>query len=118
MTIVRAQRLEQSTSRWYQQALEKIEETLSLVQAQHRFDLHIKLNGGGAHAQVAALVHALAHVLIKYDEEGGDDGDGTGRNHWRRTLRTAGLVTRDARKVERKHVGFRKARKRKQYSKR
>ena len=64
------------------------------------------VNGGGSFGQAGAIRHGLTRALIAYDEE------------FRSPLRKAGFVTRDARAVERKKVGLRKARKRPQFSKR
>ena len=71
-----------------------------------RFDVNVTTSGGGANGQAGAIRHGLARALVDYDEE------------LRGPLRAAGLLTRDSRKVERKKVGLRKARKAAQYSKR
>ncbi|ORE87246.1 30S ribosomal protein S9 [Oceanococcus atlanticus] len=71
-----------------------------------RFDVNVTTSGGGANGQAGAIRHGLARALVDYDEE------------LRGPLRAAGLLTRDSRKVERKKVGLRKARKATQYSKR
>jgi len=70
------------------------------------FDVQINVHGGGESGQAGAVRHGLARALIDYDET------------LKPVLSGAGLVTRDAREVERKKVGFRKARRRKQFSKR
>jgi len=70
------------------------------------FDIQINVDGGGESGQAGAVRHGIARALIEYD--------GT----LKQTLSRAGLVTRDAREVERKKVGLRKARRRKQFSKR
>jgi len=70
------------------------------------FDVQINVHGGGESGQAGAVRHGLARALIDYDET------------LKPALSSAGLVTRDAREVERKKVGFRKARRRKQFSKR
>ncbi len=70
------------------------------------FDVNATVEGGGITGQAGALSLGIARALIVYDET------------TRRPLRAAGLVTRDAREVERKKVGLHKARKRPQYSKR
>ena len=64
------------------------------------------MTGGGTTGQAGAIRHGLTRALMEYDES------------LRPTLRKAGFVTRDAREVERKKVGLRKARRATQYSKR
>ena len=83
-----------------------VRQPLELVDATEKFDLKITVSGGGASGQAGAIRHGISRALIEYDEE------------LRSTLRKAGYVTRDARQVERKKVGLRKARKRPQFSKR
>ena len=81
------------------QPLEKTENT-------DKFDVKITVKGGGSFGQAGAIRHGLTRALMAYDEA------------LRPTLRQAGYVTRDAREVERKKVGLRKARKKPQFSKR
>ncbi|MFP3019327.1 MAG: 30S ribosomal protein S9 [Arsenophonus sp.] len=69
-------------------------------------DLYITVKGGGISGQAGAIRHGITRALMKYDET------------LRSELHKAGFVTRDARSVERKKVGLRKARRRPQYSKR
>ena len=71
-----------------------------------RYDVKANLEGGGVTGQAGALRLAIARALVKIDEE------------YRRKLRELGLLTRDARAVERKKPGRPKARKRFQFSKR
>jgi small subunit ribosomal protein S9 len=71
-----------------------------------KVDLRISVVGGGTSGQAGAIRHGIARALVHYNEE------------LRVPLRQAGLLTRDAREVERKKVGLHKARKRPQYSKR
>lgn len=71
-----------------------------------KFNLFIKVSGGGLSSQVNAVLHAFAKAVLKYD------------NNLKSVLRDYGLLTRDSRIVERKKVGLRKARKAVQYSKR
>lgn len=107
-----------------------IMQPLELVDRTDSFDLLITVRGGGPMGQAGAIRHGIARALIQYDEvglgnvasdddseEGGSSSD-SGKLTMRKILRAAGLVTRDARRVERKKVGFRKARKKEQYSKR
>jgi len=81
-----------------------------------KFDAFITVKGGGASGQAGAIRHGITRALMAYDEE--DGGEEGGAQGFRRLLRQAGLVTRDAREVERKKVGLHKARKRPQFSKR
>ncbi|KPJ68000.1 MAG: 30S ribosomal protein S9 [Coxiella sp. DG_40] len=87
-----------------------VKQPLVAVNMLDKFDVYVTSNGGGAGGQAGAIRHGIARALIEH--EGKKDGP------IRRTLRQAGFVTRDARKVERKKVGLRKARKATQYSKR
>ncbi|MFN9031487.1 MAG: 30S ribosomal protein S9 [Betaproteobacteria bacterium] len=70
------------------------------------FDIQVNVDGGGESGQAGAVRHGITRALIDYDET------------LKPALSKAGLVTRDAREVERKKVGLRKARRRKQFSKR
>ena len=71
-----------------------------------RVDVKVTVRGGGNSGQAGAIRHGIARALVEQDE------------NLRAPLRRAGFLTRDARAVERKKVGLRKARKRPQYSKR
>jgi small subunit ribosomal protein S9 len=70
------------------------------------FDIQVNVDGGGESGQSGAVRHGITRALIDYDAT------------LKPVLSKAGLVTRDAREVERKKVGLRKARRRKQFSKR
>jgi small subunit ribosomal protein S9 len=83
-----------------------VRQPLEVVQLLGRFDIEAQVSGGGITGQAGAIRHGIARALIRYDET------------LRRPLRQAGFVTRDAREVERKKVGRRKARRGPQYSKR
>ena len=83
-----------------------VRQPLELVQLAAAFDISVKVDGGGITGQAGAIRHGIARALISYDEA------------LRKPLRQAGFVTRDAREVERKKVGRRKARRGTQYSKR
>ena len=83
-----------------------VRQPLEVVDAVDQFDLRISVEGGGGSGQAGAIRLGIARALVDYDEK------------LRLPLRRAGLLTRDAREVERKKVGLRKARKRPQYSKR
>ena len=83
-----------------------VRQPLELTETLEKFDVYVTVAGGGVSGQAGAIRHGITRALIEYDEG------------YRSSLRKAGYVTRDAREVERKKVGLRKARKRPQYSKR
>lgn len=83
-----------------------VRQPLELVEMADKFDITITVKGGGTTGQAGAIRHGITRALIEYDEA------------LREPLRKAGWVTRDARRVERKKVGLRKARKKPQFSKR
>jgi small subunit ribosomal protein S9 len=83
-----------------------VRQPLELVQVTDRFDIAAHVVGGGITGQAGAIRHGIARALMEHDES------------YRQPLRAAGFVTRDAREVERKKVGRRKARRGPQYSKR
>lgn len=107
-----------------------VRQPLNLLELDKRFDIKVTVAGGGPMGQAGAIRHGITRALMAYDESGmvpvvvveatdGEDGEsGSGAQSYRRVLRRAGYVTRDAREVERKKVGHRKARKVEQYSKR
>lgn len=83
-----------------------IRQPLELTEMMGKFDIMVNVAGGGESGQAGAVRHGITRALIDYDAS------------LKQTLSQAGLVTRDAREVERKKVGLRKARRRKQFSKR
>lgn len=83
-----------------------VRQPLDVVEMQDKFDINVSVKGGGSFGQAGAIRHGLTRALIEFDE------------NLRGPLRAAGYVTRDAREVERKKVGLRKARKKPQFSKR
>ena len=83
-----------------------VRQPLELVQLSNKFDITVTVAGGGITGQAGAIRHGITRALMEYDGE------------LRKQLRVAGFVTRDAREVERKKVGRRKARRGTQYSKR
>ena len=83
-----------------------IRQPLELTDMTKKFDISVTVSGGGTTGQAGAIRHGLTRALMQYDEA------------MRPALRKAGFVTRDAREVERKKVGLRKARRATQYSKR
>ena len=82
-----------------------VRQPLELTKNQATFDIMVNVFGGGESGQAGAVRHGITRALIEYDAA------------LKPTLSAAGLVTRDAREVERKKVGFHKARRRKQFSK-
>jgi small subunit ribosomal protein S9 len=83
-----------------------VRQPLELMNLRDQFYVNVKVSGGGTTGQAGAIRHGLTRALMQYDES------------LRAGLRKAGFVTRDAREVERKKVGLRKARRATQYSKR
>ncbi len=83
-----------------------VRQPLELTELEDKFDITVRVAGGGTTGQAGAIRHGLTRALLAYDET------------LRPSLRKAGFVTRDAREVERKKVGLHKARRATQYSKR
>ena len=83
-----------------------VRQPLELVELVDKFDVNVTVSGGGSFGQAGAIRHGITRALMEYDES------------LRGKLRAEGYVTRDAREVERKKVGLRKARKKPQFSKR
>ncbi|MBL0011579.1 MAG: 30S ribosomal protein S9 [Nitrosomonas sp.] len=83
-----------------------VRQPLELTNNATSFDIMVNIHGGGESGQAGAVRHGITRALIDYDAA------------LKPVLSKAGLVTRDAREVERKKVGLRKARRRKQFSKR
>ena len=83
-----------------------VRQPLELTGNLDRFDILVNIHGGGESGQAGAVRHGITRALIDFDAT------------LKPVLSNAGLVTRDAREVERKKVGLREARRRKQFSKR
>lgn len=83
-----------------------VRQPLAVADVEGRFDIKVNVTGGGTTGQAGAIRHGITRALLRYDET------------LRPALRKAGFVTRDAREVERKKVGLRKARRATQFSKR
>ena len=83
-----------------------VRQPLQLTNMLTAFDISVNVAGGGESGQAGAVRHGITRALIEHDET------------LKPALKKAGLVTRDAREVERKKVGLHKARRRHQYSKR
>ncbi len=83
-----------------------VRQPLATLDMLDKFDVKVSVSGGGPSGQAGAIRLGLTRALMEYDEE------------LRGTLRSQGFVTRDAREVERKKIGLRKARRGVQFSKR
>ena len=83
-----------------------VRQPLEQAELLKKIDVNATVKGGGGSGQAGAIRHGLSRALLKYDES------------LRKILREKGFLTRDARKVERKKVGLKKARKATQFSKR
>ena len=83
-----------------------VRQPLEVADMTDKLDVKITVRGGGNSGQAGAIRHGIARALVDFDE------------NFRGPMRQAGFLTRDARAVERKKVGLRKARKRPQFSKR
>lgn len=95
-----------------------VRQPLETVDMLNKFDIYITVEGGGVSGQAGAVRLGIAKALVCYDEEGLAEDAEPNPDSFRRKLRSRGLLTRDSRRVERKKVGLRKARKATQYSKR
>jgi len=83
-----------------------VRQPLELTETVEKFDIYVTVSGGGVSGQAGAIRHGITRALIDFD------------TILKPALSAAGYVTRDAREVERKKVGLRKARRAKQFSKR
>jgi small subunit ribosomal protein S9 len=83
-----------------------VRQPLDVADMTDKLDVKVTVRGGGNSGQAGAIRHGIARALVDYDE------------NFRGPMRQAGFLTRDARAVERKKIGLRKARKRPQFSKR
>jgi len=83
-----------------------VRQPIELADVSDKIDVKVTVRGGGNSGQAGAIRHGIARALVEYDE------------NLHGPMRQAGFLTRDAREVERKKVGLRKARKRRQFSKR
>jgi small subunit ribosomal protein S9 len=86
--------------------LEEVRQPMTVTETNDRYDVHVRVRGGGSHGQAGAVKMSIARALLSIDEE------------YRPKLRSYNLLTRDSRMVERKKYGQKKARKRFQFSKR
>ncbi|OGT69032.1 MAG: 30S ribosomal protein S9 [Gammaproteobacteria bacterium RIFCSPLOWO2_02_FULL_38_11] len=94
-----------------------VKQPLVLLKLENKFDIYVVVTGGGNSGQAGAIRHGISRALLAYDT---DVSDGSTENAlgMKSTLRKAGYITRDSRRVERKKVAHKKARKSEQYSKR
>ena len=83
-----------------------VRQPLEVTESLKTFDIQVNVSGGGETGQAGAVRHGIARALVDYDAS------------LKPALRQAGLITRDAREVERKKVGLKKARRKPQFSKR
>lgn len=90
-----------------------IKKPLYLLNINDKIDLKITVKGGGLTGQAEAIKHGISKALVEFDKNNEENEDS-----FRKKLKKLGFLTRDSRKVERKKVGRRKARKKEQYSKR
>lgn len=93
-----------------------VRQPLGVVNMLDKFDIIVTVKGGGDSGQAGAIRLGIARALVNYDEQ--TSSTATETPPLRKPLRTAGLLTRDSRVVERKKVGRHKARRGTQYSKR
>ena len=84
----------------------EVKTALTLVEVADKYDIEITVNGGGLSGQAGACRHAIARALVLSNET------------FKKTIKSAGLLTRDPRMKERKKYGLKKARKAPQFSKR
>jgi small subunit ribosomal protein S9 len=84
----------------------EVMQPLKVTDSLRRFDVTVKVTGGGTSGQAGAIAHGLARALLDFDPD------------LRPTLKKAGLLTRDSRMKERKKYGLKRARKAPQYTKR
>ena len=87
---------------------------LVLTDNLNRFDIDVKVSGGGFSGQTGAIRLGITRALLKFDE----NTDQTREDSYRHILKNAGFITRDSRKKERKKYGLKKARRAPQFSKR
>lgn len=97
----------------FPKAMHIIKKPLSLLKISEKIDLDITVKGGGIIGQAEAIRHGISKALVIFDKNNEQNEDS-----FKKRLKSMKFLTRDSRKVERKKVGFRKARKKEQYSKR
>jgi small subunit ribosomal protein S9 len=98
-----------------------VRQPLEATDLQTKFDILITVDGGGNSGQAGAIRHGISRALLKYEQDDlglSGDEEGSEGTVIKKILRSLGYLTRDAREVERKKYGLKKARKKEQYSKR
>ena len=98
----------------YQTLVMDLKQPLVLTNSENRFDIMVTVKGGGFSGQTGAIRHGITKALLQYDSTTSKDSE----NSYRKVLKPAGFITRDARKKERKKPGLKKARRAPQFSKR
>ncbi len=91
-----------------------IKQPLVATSNENRFDIDVKVNGGGYSGQAGAIRHGITRALLSFDA----NTDQTREDSYRHILKNAGFVKRDPRVKERKKYGLKKARRAPQFSKR
>ena len=97
----------------FKKAINIIKKPLYLLNVNNKFDFKITVKGGGTTGQAEAIKHGISKALVTFDKDNESE-----ENSFKKQLKKLGFLTRDPRVVERKKVGYRKARKKEQYSKR
>lgn len=98
----------------YETLVMDLQQPLVLTNTQEMFDVEANVQGGGFSGQTGAIRLGITRALLQYDETTSKDSE----NSYRKVLKPAGMITRDARKKERKKPGLKKARRAPQFSKR
>ena len=98
---------------FFKKAENTVKKPLYLLNINNKFDFKITVHGGGITGQAEAIKHGISKALTIFDKQNEEN-----ENSFKKQLKKLGFLTRDPRKVERKKVGYRKARKKEQYSKR
>lgn len=98
----------------YETLIMDLEQPLALTNTKDMFDVVVNVQGGGFSGQTGAIRHGITRALLQYDSTTSSDSE----NSYRKILKPAGFITRDARKKERKKPGLKKARRAPQFSKR
>ena len=98
----------------YETLIMDLQQPLVLTNTQEMFDVDAKVQGGGFSGQTGAIRLGITRALLEYDSTTSKDSE----NSFRKILKPAGFITRDARKKERKKPGLKKARRAPQFSKR
>ena len=98
----------------YETLVMDLTQPLVLTDNLNRFDINVKVSGGGFSGQTGAIRLGITRALLKFDE----NTDQTREDSYRHILKNAGFITRDSRVKERKKYGLKKARRAPQFSKR